>query len=165
MIDRQAAPEPSAKEFWRALGERAIGATIVTASDMAGPAGFFCLSAAHVSADPPTLLISVDHKTAASGVIKSSGHFKVNVLSKGALRVLELFVGPKAAKGAERFTKDDWIFVENGAPILKHALAVFDCAVETQIDVGRTMVFIGRVTALTAKGQGDPLIFFRGGNL
>jgi hypothetical protein len=34
-----------AKTFWRTLGERAIGATIVTAQGADGPAGFLGLSA------------------------------------------------------------------------------------------------------------------------
>ena len=37
-----------AKTFWRTLGERAIGATIVAAQGADGPAGFLGLSATHV---------------------------------------------------------------------------------------------------------------------
>src|SRR5262245_56221659 len=48
-----------AKTFWRTLGERAIGATIVTAQGADGPAGFLGLSATHVCADPPSMLVSI----------------------------------------------------------------------------------------------------------
>ena len=54
-----------AKTFWRTLGERAIGATIVTAQGADGPAGFLGLSATHVCADPPSMLVSIDRKTSA----------------------------------------------------------------------------------------------------
>ncbi|MFT5180492.1 MAG: flavin reductase (DIM6/NTAB) family NADH-FMN oxidoreductase RutF, partial [Alphaproteobacteria bacterium] len=40
--------------FWRAIGQRATGMTIVTAHGSDGPAGLLALSATHVAADPPT---------------------------------------------------------------------------------------------------------------
>ena len=61
-----------AKSFWRTLGERAIGVTIVTAQGVDGPAGFLGLSASHVCADPPTMLVSIDDKTSALGAVLES---------------------------------------------------------------------------------------------
>jgi flavin reductase (DIM6/NTAB) family NADH-FMN oxidoreductase RutF len=58
-----------AKTFWRTLGERAIGATIVTAHGADGPAGFLGLSATHVCADPPSMLVSIDRKTSALAAV------------------------------------------------------------------------------------------------
>ena len=53
------------KAFWMALGQRATGMTVVTAEGDDGPAGFLGLSAAHVTASPATMLVSVDHRTKA----------------------------------------------------------------------------------------------------
>ena len=47
------------KLFWRTLGQRAIGSTIVTARSNEGPAGFLGLSATHVCAQPPLMLVSI----------------------------------------------------------------------------------------------------------
>jgi len=58
-----------AKTFWRVLGERAVGATIVTAQGADGPAGFLGLSATHICADPPSMLVSIDNKTTALGAV------------------------------------------------------------------------------------------------
>ncbi len=66
--------------FWRTLGERAIGATVVTTSGAEGPNGFLGLSAAHVCASPPTMVVSVDKKTSALEGILESGGFAVNFL-------------------------------------------------------------------------------------
>ena len=49
--DPSAPPVIDGKRFWRTLGERAIGVTVVTAADNNGPSGFLALSAAHVAAD------------------------------------------------------------------------------------------------------------------
>src|SRR5260370_1654111 len=70
-------PSPNvidAKTFWRTLGERAIGATIVTAQGADGPAGLLGLSATHVCADPPSMLVSIDRKTSALAAVLQDLH-------------------------------------------------------------------------------------------
>ena len=73
-----------AKLFWRALGQRAIGSTIVTARSEQGPAGFLGLSASHVSADPPLMLASIDKRTSALATVLAARHFAVNFLPREA---------------------------------------------------------------------------------
>jgi flavin reductase (DIM6/NTAB) family NADH-FMN oxidoreductase RutF len=63
------------------LGERAIGATIVTAQGADGPAGFLGLSATHVCADPPSMLVSIDRKTSALAAVLHGHHFAINYLT------------------------------------------------------------------------------------
>ncbi|HWK97012.1 MAG TPA: hypothetical protein VNR39_16475 [Pseudolabrys sp.] len=60
------------KRFWQTLGERATGVTIVTARGSAGPAGFLGLSASHVCADTPTMLLSIDDSTSALAAVLES---------------------------------------------------------------------------------------------
>src|SRR4051794_9697785 len=71
------APVVDIKAFWRTLAERATGITIVTAHGDDGPAGLLGLSASHVTADPPTILVSIDKKTSALGAILARRHFGV----------------------------------------------------------------------------------------
>ena len=73
-----------ARTFWRTLGERAIGATIVTAQGADGPAGFLGLSATHVCADPPSMLVSIDRKTSALAAVLHGHHFAINYLGRDA---------------------------------------------------------------------------------
>ena len=70
------------KTFWRTLGQRAIGSTIVTARSSEGPAGFLGLSATHITADPPLMLVSIDKRTAALAAVLASRHFAVNFLPR-----------------------------------------------------------------------------------
>jgi len=51
--------EIDAKTFWKAIGCRAIGVAIVTAKGADGPAGFLALSATHLSASPPMMMVSI----------------------------------------------------------------------------------------------------------
>jgi flavin reductase (DIM6/NTAB) family NADH-FMN oxidoreductase RutF len=99
-------PSPNvidAKTFWRTLGERAIGATIVTAQGADGPAGFLGLSATHVCADPPSMLVSIDRKTSALAAVLHGHHFAINYLGRDARAIADMFAGKTATKGAARF--------------------------------------------------------------
>jgi len=151
-----------AKSFWRCLGERAIGATVVTVDGEAGPAGFLALSASHVSADPPTMLVSIDKRTGAYADILARRRFAINILPAEATGLADAFGGKTAAKGADRFEPGAWTTLSTGAPVLASALGVFDCEVEEVIDRGGVALVIGRVLALASKGEGAPLVAFRG---
>jgi flavin reductase (DIM6/NTAB) family NADH-FMN oxidoreductase RutF len=97
-----------AKTFWRTLGERAIGATIVTAQGADGPAGFLGLSATHVCADPPSMLVSIDRKTSALAAVLHGHHFAINYLGRDARAIADMFAGKTATKGAARFEPGRW---------------------------------------------------------
>ena len=150
------------KSFWTTLGERVIGMTVVTASGDHGPAGFLGLSAAHVSADPPTMLVSIDRKTSALAAVLSAQHFAVNFLDADAAHVADAFSGKAGLSGAERFAPGEWTTLVTGAPVYEQALGVFDCRVEKVIEHGATSIVIGAVVATQARRSGDPLVFFRG---
>src|SRR5260370_27754231 len=99
-------PSPNvidAKTFWRTLGERATGATIVTAQGADGPAGFLGLSATHVCADPPTMLVSIDSKTSALAAVLHGRHFAINYLGRHAPAIADMFAGKTGIKGSPRF--------------------------------------------------------------
>src|SRR5262245_24744731 len=118
------------KTFWRVIGERAIGVTVVTARGHDGPAGFLALSAAHVCADPPTMLASIDRKTSALAAVLEAKHFAINVLPREAQDVADVFGGKGAVSGAARFEPGRWGKLATGAPAFNDALAVIDCTLE-----------------------------------
>src|SRR5262249_55385375 len=97
-----------AKTFWRALGQRAIGSTIVTARSAEGPAGFLGLSASHISADPPLMLASIDKRTSALQTVLAARHFAVNFLPRDASEIADVFGGKGELKGADRFKIGQW---------------------------------------------------------
>ena len=159
---RPPAKRIDAQTFWQTLGERATGMTIVTTDSDSGPAGFLGLSAAHVTADPPTMLVSVDQKTSALAGILSRRHFAVNFLPANAEKVADAFSGRAALTGAARFTEGEWGRLTTGAPIYLEALGAFDCTVEDIVQRGSASIVIGKVVDAVARSSGEPLIFFRG---
>ena len=156
-------PAIDMRQFWKTLGERAIGMTIVTSQGETGPSGFVGLSAAHVSADPATMLVSVDRKTSALEPILTSRHFAINYLGKEQEALAQHFA--KRDEREQRFQSPDWTVLETGAPVLSTALGVFDCELIQTVELENTVIAIGKVVAWQAKGTGEPLIFFRGAYL
>jgi flavin reductase (DIM6/NTAB) family NADH-FMN oxidoreductase RutF len=151
-----------AKSFWRTLGERAVGATVVTVDGADGPAGFLGLSATHVTADPPTMLVSIDKRTSALAQVLARKHFAVNFLPREAEALVETFGGRSGVGGAARFEPGRWSTLTTGAPVYADALGVFDCELEDSMDRGSVVLVVGRVVDALAKGEGQPLILFRG---
>lgn len=151
--------------FWQAVGQRAVAATIVTARGSAGPAGFLGLSATHVCADPPTMLVSIDARTSALGAIRDSGHFAINYLPRGTEDVVDLFSGKTDIKGPDRFDANRWSMLATGAPVFDGAVGVMDCRLEETLERHGTILAFGRVVAITGDADAAPLVYFRGGYL
>jgi flavin reductase (DIM6/NTAB) family NADH-FMN oxidoreductase RutF len=151
-----------AKEFWRAIGCRAVGAAVVTAKDANGPRGFLGLSATHLSAEPPRLMVAVDARTRALGTIRNARHFAINYLRADQHDIAELFGGKGERRGAERFDAAAWTELQTGAPVLRHALGVLDCDLDEAIERGSTTIVIGRLVAHAASSAAGPLVSFNG---
>ena len=156
-------PTPvDARAFWGTIGQRATGVTVVTASGPNGPAGLIALSATHVTADPPTMLVAIDRRTSALAAVLAAGCFAINYLPRGAEAEAEAFGGRTEAKGADRFAPGRWTTLITGAPTHVEALGVMDCEMEETLERHGVTLVLGRVLAVAAPGAGEPLIYFRG---
>lgn len=144
--------------FWKTLGQRAIGATLVTTMDSTGPNGFLGLSAAHVSATPPTMLVSIDKKTSALKGVLESGAFAINFLPAGTAGLANMFGG----KAEKVFEESRWCPFVTGAPTYVDALGVFDCTVENVVEHADISIIIGAVKGVRGTDEKPPLVFFRG---
>lgn len=158
-VTDKAAIDPAA--FWTTLGERAVGMTLVTARGEAGPVGFVGLSAAHVTAKPATMLVSVDRGTSALEPLMAAGAFAINYLAREQQDVAASFM-PKGERDA-RFSEPGWTTLITGAPVYDAALGAFDCSVVKTVELASALILMGEVLGLTARGEGEPLIYFRGG--
>lgn len=150
------------KSFWQAIGQRAVGATVVTAEDREGPRGFLGLSATHLCASPPIVMVSIDKRTSALATITGAGHFALNFLRHGHSSIAETFGGKSELMGAARFRSGNWGRLETGAPILLDAVGAMDCRLEETIERHGIVIALGRVVAQRIDPRHKPLIFFAG---
>ena len=150
-----------AKTFWRALAARATGVVVATAQGADGPAGFLALSATHVTADPATMLVSIDKRTGALAAVLHGKHFALNFLPRGDRALADMFGGRGEARGAARFAPERWGTLTTGAPVLNDAVGAIDCVLEETLERHGVVLAIGRVVDVVAR-DGEPLLFFRG---
>lgn len=151
-----------ARQFWTWLGQRAIGATIVTVDGIDGPAGFLGLSATHVTAAPPVVLVCVQHTTTALKDIIQQRRFALNFLPRSSVDIVDLFSGKSGITGAARFDAASWTSLTTGCPIFREAVGALDCTLEEVIERENVALTLGRVVDGTANSAAEPLILFRG---
>lgn len=163
MTDAQQQPtEIDPRTFWRAIGNRAVGVSVVTATGAEGPAGFLGLSASHLTASPPLVTVAIDPSTSALAAVRSSGAFAINYLSAAAIDVYERFSSRDAPKGAARFEGLRWVPGASGAPVFVDVVATFDCRVRELVELHGVVLAIGEIVAVSSDPAAEPLVYFRG---
>jgi flavin reductase (DIM6/NTAB) family NADH-FMN oxidoreductase RutF len=104
------------------------------------------LSFAHVSAAPPTVLVSASRTTAALKTILESRSFAANVLAQGGQSLAHAFGGK--ADMQTRFALGEWEQFVTGAPILRQSASVFDCALKRTVEEEAAIILVGSVVGL-----------------
>jgi flavin-dependent trigonelline monooxygenase, reductase component len=149
----------SSEAFRHAMRRVPTGVTVVTSLREGEPRGITVNSFASVSLDPPSLLICVNREARSYLFISSSRIFCVNVLSGDQRRLAEHFSG----KVRERqFAEIGYAVDATGAPVLKGAIAHFDCELAQEYQFGSHSILIGQVISCSAR-PGSPLGYFNGG--
>ncbi len=147
-------------EFKAAMASFAAGVTVITTVDAGGrPFALTATAFTSVSKHPPLCLVSVSHDAEAYPVIRASGRFAVNMLSRDQQDLSSRF----ATSGIDKFDGIPWSPGEaTGCPILSDVLAAVECTVSDMLRAGDHDVFIGAMERVVL-GSGDPLVYFRGG--
>ena len=148
-----------ARTFRDTVGAFATGVTVVTASGPDGPAGLTTNAFTSLSLDPELVLVCFDNTSRTLPVVRDARRFAVNVLRAGQHEVAAVFASRRvaAAKFAEVTHAE-----AHGLPVLDGALAWLACDLVELLPGGDHTIGVGRVTALDADPDGDPLVFFRG---
>ncbi|MEV2250992.1 flavin reductase family protein [Streptomyces sp. NPDC050147] len=151
-----------AGEFRRVLGNFATGVTVVTSPASEGddgPAGFACQSFSSLSLDPPLVSFMVARTSTTWPRIARAGVFCVNVLGADQGALCRGF----AVSGADKFAGVEFDAAPvTGSPRLTGAPAWIDCTIQAVHTGGDHLIVVGRVDALGATEDGEPLLFHRG---
>jgi flavin reductase (DIM6/NTAB) family NADH-FMN oxidoreductase RutF len=149
----------SPASFRHAMRRVPTGVTVVTSLKDGEPRGITVSSFASISLDPPSLLVCVNREARSYLFISTSRIFCVNVLAGEQRRLAEHFSG----KVRERqFTEIEYEVAVTGAPVLRDAIAHFDCELVEEYHFGSHSILIGRVVSCSARA-GSPLGYFNGG--
>jgi flavin reductase (DIM6/NTAB) family NADH-FMN oxidoreductase RutF len=151
-------PEPaSGAEFTAAMSALASGVVIVTCRLGDRPWGMTVTAFASVSADPPTVLVSLGSATTAARAITATRRFGVSILAEDQLLVARYGSAPEAAKFLEPLieARDG----RGASPVIAGALAQLDCDVSDVTRIADHTVFFGRVRSARVSNAGTPLLY------
>lgn len=149
----------------RALGTFATGVTVVTVGGP-DPHGMTANSFTAVSLRPPLVLVCINQQ-AQMHERMGHGSFGVSVLSSRQEAVARYFADLRRPLGTAQFEEVEYeLGPLTGAPLLKGAVAHFECQLAHAIDGGDHTIFVGRLLALGWEPEDhrtdDALLFVRG---
>jgi flavin reductase (NADH) len=121
--------------------------------------GLTATAVCSLTAEPPTLIACVNESGEAWRAIDQSARLCVNVLATRQVEIAQRFAGMLGHRGEARFEGLEWDELASGAPVLRGALAVFDCLVAERVRWATHTAFICRVVATTLNEAGDPLVY------
>lgn len=134
------------------------GVCLITTHHNGAHSGMIATAVTSVSAEPPTLLVCVNRNASMFGMIQETGRFCVNVLSKEAVSLVDIF--SDSSRRAERFQTGDWAFSEQGLPLCAEALVSFECRLAKVVDWHSHGIFLGEVTSVVhPRGDAAPLLY------
>ncbi|XTZ17846.1 flavin reductase family protein [Micromonospora echinospora] len=139
----------------RLLGSFASGVTVVTYPLPDGGAGGITVNAfTSVSLDPPLVLVSL-HRASRANRHLPAAPFTVNILAAGQHDLALHFSGQLRRRLVE------WCR-DRPSPRLAGCLGYVDCVPWARSDGGDHVLHLGRVVDI-GPGDGEPLVFYRGG--
>jgi flavin reductase (DIM6/NTAB) family NADH-FMN oxidoreductase RutF len=149
-------------EFADAMSALASGVVLVTCWVVGGrPWGMTVTAFASVSADPPTVLVSLGSQATGARAITTTRTFGVSILAADQLAVARHGSAPSTTKYFEPLTESR--DGRSESPVIAAALAHLDCEVTETVQVADHTVFFGRVRAVPGLRPGTPLVYHRRG--
>jgi len=149
-----------ARELRKAMGRFATGVCVVTVVSSTQQAlGMTANSFTSVSLDPPLVLWSLQNNSDVFETFSRPRFFAINILSSEQQAQSNQY----AKKGQHELDPGHYRLGKYGAPIIRHALATFECELHATYEAGDHLIIVGRVTDLHQRPSGSPLLFYSGG--
>ncbi|MDQ6604574.1 MAG: flavin reductase family protein [Chloroflexota bacterium] len=148
-----------AEAFGRAVGRFAAGVTVVTTRSALGFRGITASSFSFVSLAPPLVLVCIVATSSSVAMIEEAGAFAVNVLPEDDEFLADRFANRAPLVNAT-FSGVPYRTATTGAPLLRAAIASFDCRLHATHPGGDHRIFVGEVLTF-AENDGDPLLAYR----
>lgn len=158
-------PGATLDDFRLGMSRLAGGVSVVAtgaADDPAGWRGMTVTAVCSLCAEPPSLVVCLNHGTGTYAQLRQHTQFSVNVLTSHDVGVAQAFAGLRGVFGQERFSSGDWTSGTLGVPVLTSALTSFECRVAQILEHGTHALLIGHIEVIhrTDSEQGaEPLVY------
>jgi flavin reductase (DIM6/NTAB) family NADH-FMN oxidoreductase RutF len=147
--------------FREAMSFLASGVVVVTASIDGRPWGMTVSSACPISVEPPTMMVSLNSRTALARAVAETGRFGVNVLGQQALAVARFASAPGQPKFLDAGLGLDLAGSHPASLMLEGSLGHVDCELTRAIEHETHTLFIGSVRRSRVGEPHPPLLHFR----
>ena len=144
-------------DFRQAMRRFAANVDVITCANGEYLNGMTATAVASVTADPPSVLIIVNHSARSHAIIKNTRAFTINVLAADQKSVAIHF----ASKPADPFGGIAHTIGSNRCPIIDGIAAHLECAVVQHFEFGTHTIFIGKILE-TNVSRFAPLLFHDG---
>lgn len=148
-----------ATDFRNAMSLLTTAVNVITTEGAAGMHGFTASAVCSVTDTPPTLLVCMNQSSRSHAHFIQNKILSVNVLGAQHENLSNAFASSKFSS-EERFKLGSWTTLETGSPVLKDALASFDCEIEQIQQMGTHSIFICKVVAIQQSQQEESLVYF-----
>ena len=113
-----------------------------------------------ITAEPPTLGISINKLNLTHEMIQKSGLFVVNILEKETPLSLIGNFGFKSGRDINKFEGISYKLGQNGCPIiLENSVGYIELKVTHQLDVYTHMLFVGEITNAEVLSSKEPMTY------
>jgi flavin reductase (DIM6/NTAB) family NADH-FMN oxidoreductase RutF len=141
------------------MGRFATGVCLITTVTEEGEAlALTANSFSSVSLDPPLVLWSLQNGSDVYQSYAQPRYFAINVLA----REQEAHSNQYARKGEHLLEPEHFSPGRHGAPIIRDALASFECELDATHEGGDHLIIVGRVLDMQVRSGGEPLLFYAG---
>jgi flavin reductase (DIM6/NTAB) family NADH-FMN oxidoreductase RutF len=155
-------PAKPPADFRAAMRRLVGGVSVITAGSGSDISGMTVTSVSSLSADPPSLIVSVNRASSSWPLLRRYRTFGVNILSADQVEIAERFAGKEGLTGTERFAGAEWIERPSGARLLAGALAAIECEAEDIIERHSHAIVIGRVLHVELSAREAALAYWHG---
>lgn len=144
-------------DFLSAMSNVANSVTVVTTDGSGGRFGATVSSFCSVSADPPQVLVCLNHSGQTANAVVENGVFCVNVLPESGSELAMIFAGQTTTDELEKFSDPKWKKEQFTSPLLEDVTA-FQCTVKETVSSTSHFIIIGEVVKVV-EGNAPPLIY------
>lgn len=150
----------SSTDLRQAFGQFGTGIAIIALQNSKNDSvGLTVNSFASVSLQPPLLSWCLANDSQLFGEVAQASRFSVNVLAADQLALSNRMAGA----GSHVLQSDEFDESAHGTPLLRGALAQFDCHIHERVALGDHIMLVGGIDTVRHCSQGRaPLMYFRG---
>ena len=152
-------PHIEAADYRNAMARYAGHVQIVTTQMGDVRRGVTITAACSVSDSPATVLCCLNHSNANNQIFFDSGIFALNTLAAEHLALAKAFAGFSHQPAEERFAMAEWDILVTGAPVLKDAMATYDCRLIDIKVMSTHSVLFGEVVGLRMAKEAQSLVY------